>query len=298
MEYWGLSNPSGPRQVPDSLAGQEPGHPSKLQMMLESSSGLQPTSLDGRQIRYSQISLPQTTGPKRNRPLNRALELMEGAAAILCGIALAQGCERRQRTRSRKASIRSVSKLSRRVYNSPPSTPTQKEEPWELLGVPLTADFTAVGLAYFAQGALALAALAKPFYVKDTLGMSPADSSLFLSFTYWPWIMKPLWGFVADSIPIFGSRRQAYLVLAGAISVVGWLGLAGWWPVEVSKEATLLFMVMGNFGIAFSDVVVDGLVVEKARDDPKLMGGLQSSAGPVEALGPSCQRISVELCWK
>ncbi|CAE7741608.1 TRO, partial [Symbiodinium necroappetens] len=63
--------------VPDSLAGQEPGHPSKLQMMLESSSGLQPTSLHGRQIRYSQISLPQTTGPKRNRPLNRALELME-----------------------------------------------------------------------------------------------------------------------------------------------------------------------------------------------------------------------------
>jgi len=154
-----------------------------------------------------------------------------------------------------------------------------------LLGVPLTADFTAVGLAYFAQGALALAALAKPFYVKDTLGMSPADSSLFLSFTYWPWIMKPLWGFVADSIPIFGSRRQAYLVLAGAISVVGWLGLAGWWPVEVSKEATLLFMVMGNFGIAFSDVVVDGLVVEKARDDPKLMGGLQSFSWACRGFG-------------
>ena len=54
-----------------------------------------------------------------------------------------------------EASIRSVSKLfdpepellfaeaptgtlslprSRRVYNSPPSTPTQKEEPWEVLG--------------------------------------------------------------------------------------------------------------------------------------------------------------------
>ena len=51
----------------------------------------------------------------------------------------------------------------------------------QILGVPLTPDFTAVGLAYFAQasqkatwnmlkllkGALALAALAKPFYLKE-----------------------------------------------------------------------------------------------------------------------------------
>ncbi|CAK9000578.1 unnamed protein product, partial [Durusdinium trenchii] len=155
------------------------------------------------------------------------------------------------------------------------SRATEKEY-LEVLGVPLTPDFTAVGLAYFAQGALALAALAKPFYVKDTLGLSPAEATAFISLTYWPWIMKPLWGFIADSVPIFGSRRQAYLVLAGAVSVVGWLGLAGWWPVQVGKEATLLFMMLGNLGIAFSDVVVDGLVVEKARDNPQLMGGLQS----------------------
>ncbi|CAE7741672.1 unnamed protein product, partial [Symbiodinium necroappetens] len=44
-------------------------------------------------------------------------------------------------------------------------------------------------------------------------------------------------------------------------------------------------MVMGNFGIAFSDVVVDGLVVEKARDDPKLMGGLQSFSWACRGFG-------------
>ncbi|CAJ1430499.1 unnamed protein product, partial [Effrenium voratum] len=151
---------------------------------------------------------------------------------------LVQVFDRRRRAR-RKAGIQPrswASAVSRRAKNSP--VPEEKR-PWELLGVPLTPDFVAVGLAYFAQGALSLAALAKPFYVKDTLGMSPADSTVFLSLTYWPWIMKPLWGFIADSVPIFGSRRQAYLVLAGGISVIGWLGLAGWWPVEVTKEAEL-----------------------------------------------------------
>ncbi|CAJ1406788.1 unnamed protein product [Effrenium voratum] len=48
---------------------------------------------------------------------------------------------------------------------------------------------------------------------------------------------------------------------------------------------TLLFMVMGNFGIAFSDVVVDGLVVEKARDNPSLMGGLQSFSWACRGFG-------------
>eukprot|EP00913_Durusdinium_trenchii_P020532 g19285.t1 len=72
---------------------------------------------------------------------------------------MVQGCDRRRRAR-RKAGHRLTTSVSRR------SRATEKEY-LEVLGVPLTPDFTAVGLAYFAQGALALAALAKPFYVKE-----------------------------------------------------------------------------------------------------------------------------------
>eukprot|EP00435_Cladocopium_sp_Y103_P062652 s594_g24.t1 len=154
---------------------------------------------------------------------------------------LVHACDRRRRARRKAGRVSWVSKVSRGSQESPTRTvaasATEKHEYLEVLGVPLTPDFSAVGLAYFAQGALALAALAKPFYVKDTLGLSPADATVFLSLTYWPWIMKPLWGFIADSIPIFGSRRQAYLVLSGLVSVIGWLGLAGWWPIQATKEA-------------------------------------------------------------
>jgi len=151
-------------------------------------------------------------------------------------------------------------------------------------GVPLTPDFIAVGLVYFAQGALGLAALAKPYLLKDELHLPPAEASLLLSLTYWPWVAKPVWGFISDTFPIFGSRRRIYLFVAGLTSIVGYLGL-GSGLVGNAKEGTLLLMMLGNFGIAFSDVVVDALVVERARDDDFLMGNLQSYSWACRAVG-------------
>ena len=156
----------------------------------------------------------------------------------------------------------------------------------ELLGVPLTPDFLAVGLTYFTQGALGLAALAKPYLLKDELHLPPAEATMLMSLTYWPWLLKPLWGFITDNFTILGSRRRAYLVLAGLSSAAGWLGLGGMTPdFGGAKESVLLLMMLGNFGIAFSDVVVDALVVEKARSDPKLMGNLQSFSWACRGIG-------------
>lgn len=164
----------------------------------------------------------------------------------------------------------------------PSRAETEESSLPEFMGVPLSPDFLAVGLVYFAQGALGLAALAKPYLLKDSLHLPPAEASWLLSLTYWPWALKPVWGFIADTFPIFGSRRRAYLLLAGLLSALGWLGLASG---VVEKELVLFFMMLGNFGIAFSDVVVDGLVVEKARDDERLMGGLQSYSWGCRGIG-------------
>lgn len=30
-----------------------------------------------------------------------------------------------------------------------------------------------------------------------------------------PWVVKPLYGFISDSIPLFGYRRRSYLMLCG-----------------------------------------------------------------------------------
>jgi len=48
---------------------------------------------------------------------------------------------------------------------------------------------------------------------------------------------------------------------------------------------TLLLMMLGNLGIAVSDVIVDAIVVEKARQDDGLMGNLQSYSWSCRAAG-------------
>ena len=32
-----------------------------------------------------------------------------------------------------------------------------------------------------------------------------------------PWLVKPLYGFLSDSVPLFGYRRRSYLMICGAV---------------------------------------------------------------------------------
>lgn len=42
-----------------------------------------------------------------------------------------------------------------------------------------------------------------------------------------PWVIKPLYGFISDSFPLFGYRRRSYLVLCGLLSASSWAALCG-----------------------------------------------------------------------
>ena len=32
-----------------------------------------------------------------------------------------------------------------------------------------------------------------------------------------PWVVKPLYGFLSDTVPIFGYRRRSYLIICGLL---------------------------------------------------------------------------------
>jgi hypothetical protein len=36
-----------------------------------------------------------------------------------------------------------------------------------------------------------------------------------LTLADFPWFIKPIYGFISDSVPLFGYHRRSYLVLAG-----------------------------------------------------------------------------------
>lgn len=159
------------------------------------------------------------------------------------------------------------------------------------LGIDPTPDVIAIATIYFVEGALGLARLAQTYLLKDELHLGPAELSALTGLFSVPWTIKPLYGFLSDGVPLFGYRRRSYLILAGLIgclsySLVGnnFLGLL---EGDAVIPATVGALIISSGCIAFSDVVADGIVVEKTRDskDPKVAGGLQSLCWGSAAIG-------------
>ncbi len=148
------------------------------------------------------------------------------------------------------------------------------EPSWELLGI-LT--------VYFVQGVLGLARLAVSFFLKDELGLGPAQMAALLGVSAFPWVIKPLFGFLSDGIPLFGYRRRSYLVLSGILGSLSWLALSS---IVHSTWAATICIVTSSLSVAVSDVIVDSVVVERARGESiEKTGSLQSISWAVSALG-------------
>ncbi|GFP86530.1 folate-biopterin transporter 1 chloroplastic [Phtheirospermum japonicum] len=152
-----------------------------------------------------------------------------------------------------------------------------------LFGVDLTADNVAVAMVYFVQGVLGLSRLALNFYLKDNLHLDPAETAVISGVSALPWLVKPLYGFISDSFPLFGYRRRSYLVISGLLGALSWSLMA---TFVDSKYGVTFCIVLGSLSVAFSDVVVDSMVVERARGESQSMSGsLQSLCWGSSAFG-------------
>ena len=136
---------------------------------------------------------------------------------------------------------------------------------------------------YFVQGILGLPRLAVSFFLKDDLGLTPAEVAALTGITAIPWIIKPLFGFISDGLPIFGYRRRPYLILSGILGCISWLALAT--IVDDAFTATVVILLT-SLSVAISDVIVDSLIVERAREESLAQSGsLQSLSWGASALG-------------
>jgi folate/biopterin transporter len=146
-----------------------------------------------------------------------------------------------------------------------------------------SAELLAILLVYFVQGILGLARLSVSFFLKDDLALGPAEVSALLGVAAIPWMVKPLFGFISDGLPIFGYRRRPYLVLSGLLGAASWVAMAT--IVESAWMATLA-IALGSLSIAVSDVIVDSIVVERARGESVSgAGSLQSLSWGASAVG-------------
>ena len=146
-----------------------------------------------------------------------------------------------------------------------------------------TPELIAILLIYFVQGILGLARLAVSFFLKDELGMSPAQVSAMLGVVALPWIIKPLFGFMSDGLPIFGYRRRPYIILSGLLGTLAWVSLA---TIVHTPLAATGAIALSSLSLAVSDVIADSLVVERARKESVSdAGSLQSLSWGTAALG-------------
>ncbi|MDJ0517150.1 MAG: folate/biopterin family MFS transporter [Trichodesmium sp. MO_231.B1] len=146
-----------------------------------------------------------------------------------------------------------------------------------------TPELIAILLVYFVQGILGLGRLAVSFFLKDELAMSPAEVSALLGIVAIPWMIKPVFGFISDGVPIFGYRRRPYIIFSGILGAFSWIALAKW--VDTPLEATVA-IAMSSLSVAISDVIVDSLVVQKVqKESVSSTGSLQSLCWSAAALG-------------
>lgn len=146
-----------------------------------------------------------------------------------------------------------------------------------------TPELIAILIVYFVQGILGLARLAVSFFLKDELGLSPAQVAALMGIAALPWVVKPLFGFLSDGLPLFGYKRRPYLILSGLLGTAAWLSLAT--VVDTAWMATSAILV-SSLSVAISDVIVDSLVVERARHESlSNSGSLQSLTWGASAVG-------------
>ena len=76
---------------------------------------------------------------------------------------------------------------------------------------------TMLGMQYFNQGTKVLVHLASADLFKAYYHLEPGRIQTLQAFTFLPWSIKIVYGLVSDNVPICGSRRKSYLLIAAIL---------------------------------------------------------------------------------
>lgn len=121
-------------------------------------------------------------------------------------------------------------------------------------------------ITYFVQGLADLSAgLANQpvlYLLKEDMNLTAAQAGFFFALIGLGWTIKPLYGLLSDFFPFLGFHRKSYLVLMSAVGVGSWLALSFSPP---QYYAVLLLLTLCAATLAFSDVMIDALMVETGR---------------------------------
>jgi MFS family permease len=118
-------------------------------------------------------------------------------------------------------------------------------------------------VVYFAQGMYDLPTQTLTITMKEVFHLPAGQTATFFTVLTLPWFVKPLYGLISDFLPLFGRRRKSYLMLSSGLAAATgmFLALLG----KHSYLALAMLVTLMGLGLAFTDVMVDALMVENGR---------------------------------
>jgi MFS family permease len=127
-------------------------------------------------------------------------------------------------------------------------------------------------------------------------GRSDSDITTFMALLVIPWGLKPLYGLLTDFVPIFGTRRKSYLLLATGAIALSMLAL-GASPARSGGSAALFgWLMVAALAVAFADVATDALMIELSQP-LSMTGQLQAVQWAcLSAAGIATGLLGGELC--
>jgi folate/biopterin transporter len=128
-------------------------------------------------------------------------------------------------------------------------------------------NYLVITLVAFSQGITGLSDLAVSYLYKDDLRLTPSEVSRINSLLTIPWIVKPIYGLISDSFPIFGFRRKPYLFIFGLCVSFCWVMMSVYVD-NLSKAFTTI--LMAQIATAFCNVIGEALVVETSQQQKEL----------------------------
>jgi predicted MFS family arabinose efflux permease len=122
-------------------------------------------------------------------------------------------------------------------------------------------------VCYFAEGMAGLAYEPVDYLLKDALRLGPAQAALFITWMTLPLTIKPLFGLLTDFLPWAGKRRAPHMIGVSLVTTAGWILLALMKGYRYGP--TLALLVLINVGFVLSDIVCDGVMVERGKERGK-----------------------------
>src|SRR5204862_355615 len=95
------------------------------------------------------------------------------------------------------------------------------------------------------------------FWIKKDLTWTPVELSALAVWFSLPWTMKMVFGELADTVPLFGSQRRAYVFVGASLIAVSFVllaGAAGGWITAMAPDR--LYVAMALSSIDYSQEII------------------------------------------